>query len=155
MTELTKFEKSGNQFVMKRQYGFGLLVVIGMLAFTIGGIYYKNTAVIWIFGILTILCLISIWAQSFIIDLDKNAFIIKNGLINKPVEIPVADFVNFELVKVKQNLITTNVSLNLYYIKNDKEKCTGIAQGFTTRSMQKLMNEINAILKINEHSRKI
>jgi hypothetical protein len=155
MTELKKFEKSGNQFVMKKQYGFGLLVVIGMLAFTIGGIYYKNTAVIWIFGILTILCFISIWTQSFIIDLDKNAFIIKNGLINKPVEIPVADFVNFELVKVKQNLITTNVSLNLYYIKNEKEKCTGIAQGFTTRSMQKLMNEINAILRINEHSRKI
>ncbi|MFD2942375.1 hypothetical protein [Flavobacterium notoginsengisoli] len=155
MTELKKFEKNGSQFVMKRQYGFGLLVVIGMLAFAIGGIYYKNTAVIWIFGILTILCFISIWSQTFVIDLDKQTFVIKNGLINKPVEIPLSDFVNFELVKVKQNLITTNVSLNLYYIKNNKEKCTGIAQGFTTKSMQKLINEINAILRLNEHSGKI
>ncbi len=155
MTELKKFEKNGNQFVMKRQYGFGLLVVIGMLAFTIGGIYNKNTTMIWIFGILTVLCFISIWSQNFAVDLDKETFIIKNGLINKPMEIPFADFVNFELVKVKQNLITTNVSLNLYYLKNDKEKCIGIAQGFTTRSMQRLINEINEILKLNEHSRKI
>nr|WP_294784289.1 hypothetical protein [uncultured Flavobacterium sp.] len=153
MNELKKFEKNGNQFVMKRQYGFGLLVVGGMLAFTIGGIFYKNTAVIWIFGILSILCFISIWSETFIIDLDKEVFVIKNGLINKPVEIPLSDFVNFELVKVRHNFITTNVCLNLYYIKNDKEKCIGIAQGFTTKSMQMVINEINTILKSNEHSR--
>lgn len=155
MTNLKKFEKNGNLFVMKRQYGFGLLVVIGMLAFAIGGIYYKNTAVIWIFGILTFLCFISIWAQHFSIDIEKKEFIIKNGLVNKPVQIPISNFVNFELVKVKQNFITTNVSLNLYYIKDNKEKCTGIAQGFTARSMQNIINEINEILKLNEHSREI
>lgn len=155
MNELKKFEKNGNQFIMKRQYGFGLLVVGGMMAFTIGGIFYKNTAVIWIFGILSILCFISIWSETFVIDLDKEVFVIKNGLINKPVEILLSDFVNFELVKVRHNFITTNVCLNLYYIKNDKEKCTGIAQGFTTKSMQMVINEINIILKSNEHSRAI
>lgn len=155
MAELKKFEKNGNQFIMKRQYGFGLLVLIGMLAFMIGGIYYKNIAVILSFAVLTIICFIAIWAQSFIIDLDKEEFIIKNGLINKPLQIPLANFLNFELVKIKQNFITTNVSLNLYYIKENKQKCTGIAQGFTTRSMQQLINEINEILLLNAHSRKI
>ncbi|WP_289659920.1 hypothetical protein [Flavobacterium panacagri] len=155
MTTLKEFVKDGNQYTMKRQYGFGLLVVGGMLAFTIGGIYYKNTAVIWIFGILTVLCFISIWSQRFVIDLDRNEFIIKNGLINKPVQILFSDFVNFELVKIKHYLITTNVCLNLYYMKNNKEKCTGIAQAFTTRSIQRLINEINEIVKLNEHSRKI
>lgn len=151
MEELKKFEKDGNQYVMKRQYGFGLVVVGGMLAFTIGGIYYKNSAVIWIFGILTIICFMAIWSQRFVIDLDNNEFIIKNGLINKPVEIPFSDFVNFELVKIKHYLITTNVCLNLYYMKDNKEKCTGVAQSFSTRSIQNLINEIDEILKLNEH----
>lgn len=150
MEELKKFEKVGSQFIMKRQYGFGLVVVIGMLAFTIGGIYYKNTPVIWIFSILTVLCFISIWSQQFIIDMESKEFIIKNGLINKPLQIPLSSFVNFELVKIKHNFITTNVSLNLYYRKDTKEKCMGIAQGFSTRSMQKLINEINEIIQPNE-----
>lgn len=150
MAEFKKFEKVGSQFIMKRQYGFGLVVVIGMLAFAIGGVYYKNTPVIWIFGILTVLCFISIWAQQFIIDMEKKEFIIKNGLINKPLQIPLSNFVNFELVKIKHNFITTNVSLNLYYMKDTKEKCMGIAQGFSTRSMQNLINEINEIIQPNE-----
>lgn len=150
MAELKKFEKVGSQFIMKRQYGFGLVVVIGMLAFTVGGIYYKNTPVIWIFGILTVLCFISIWAQQFIIDMESKEFILKNGLINKPIIIPLSSFVNFELVKIRHNFITTNVSLNLYYRKDAKEKCMGIAQGFSTRSMQKLINEINEIIQPNE-----
>jgi hypothetical protein len=153
MNELKKFTKEENLYVMKRQYGFSLIVVLAMIAFTIGGIYYKNNAVIGIFGVMSVICFIAIWQEGFSIDLDRNEFRIKNGLINKPVLIPIADFLNFELVKVKHNLITTNVSLNLYYIKENKEKCTGIAQGFTTRSMQNLMNEINEIL--DEHSRKI
>ena len=107
---------------MKRQYGFGLIVILAMIAFTIGGIYYKNNAVIGIFGVLAVICFIAIWQEGFSIDLDQNEFRIKNGLINKPVLIPIADFLNFELVKVKHNLITTNVSLNLYYRKENKEK---------------------------------
>jgi hypothetical protein len=155
MSEFKKFTREGNLFVMKRQYGFGLIIVLAMAAFTIGGIWYKNTAMIWIFGILTILCFISIWQQNFNIDLDKEEFNVKNGLINKPIEIPFTDFVNFEMVKIRHNFITTNVSLNLYYRRDNKEKCIGIAQSFSTRSLQILINEINEIISQNEHSRKI
>ncbi|MFD1604330.1 hypothetical protein ACFSJW_24910 [Flavobacterium artemisiae] len=155
MSEFKKFTREGNLFVMKRQYGFGLIIVLAMAAFTVGGIWYKNAAMIWIFGILTILCFISIWQQIFNIDIDKQEFNIKNGLINKPIQIPFTDFLNFELVKIRHNFITTNVSLNLYYMKDNKEKCTGIAQSFSTRSLQILINEINEIISQNEHSRKI
>ncbi|MBE8728315.1 hypothetical protein [Flavobacterium hungaricum] len=155
MSEFKKFTREGNLLVMKRQYGFGLIVVIGMAALTAAGMWNQNSAMIWIFGILTVLCFISIWQENFSIDLHKKAFIIKNGLINKSVEIPFTDFVNFEMVKVRHNFITTNVSLNLYYLKDDKEKCTGIAQSFSTRSLQVLMNEINEILSQDDYSRKI
>lgn len=155
MSDFKKFTRIQNRYVLKKQYGFGLIVVLGMAAFTVGGIWYKNTAVIWIFGILTILCAIAIWQENFYIDLDKREFVIKNGLINKPVQIPFSDFINFEVVKVKQNLITTNVCLNLCYNKQHKEKSIGIVQSFWTRSIQNIINEINQILSLDEHSRKI
>ncbi|PWB26418.1 hypothetical protein [Flavobacterium sp. HTF] len=155
METLQKFTKNGNQYVMKRQYGFGLIVVIGMAALTFAGVWFKNSIMIWIFGILTVLCLISIFINQVVIDMSRKEISIKNGLIIPPVQIPISDFVNFELVKIKQYFVTINVSLNLYYLKNGKEKCSGIAQGLTTRSMQNLLNEIQEILNTNEHSGKI
>jgi hypothetical protein len=152
MEPLQKFAKIKNQYVMKRQYGFGLIVVLGMAAFTFAGLWFKNSMMIWIFGILTVLCLISIFINHVVIDISQKKIIIKNGLIIPPVQIPFNDIINFELVRTKQYFITVNVSLNLYYLKNEKEQCSGIAQGLTTRSMQNLLNEIQEILKEHEHS---
>ncbi|MWB93056.1 hypothetical protein GON26_01665 [Flavobacterium sp. GA093] len=155
MEALQKFTKKGNQYVMKRQYGFGLIVVFGMAAFTFAGIWMKNSAMIWIFGILTVLCLISLFINHVIIDMNQRVILIKNALIIAPVQIPLSDFVNFEVVRIKQYFVTINVSLNLYYLKKGKEQCTGIAQGFTTRAIQNLLNEIQEIIKEDENSGKI
>lgn len=155
METLQKFTKNGNQYVMKRQYGFGLIVVFGMAAFAFGGVLISNTAMIWIFGILTILCLISVFINHVVIDMDQKEILIKNALIIPPVRIPLSDFVNFEVVRTTQYFVTINVSLNLYYIKNGKEQCSGVAQGFTARSMQNLLNEIQEIINTDEYSGKI
>jgi hypothetical protein len=155
MEVLQKFTKKGNQYVMKRQYGFGLIIVFGMAALAFAGIWLKKPVMIWIFGILTVLCLISLFINHVVLDMNRKVILIKNGLIIPPVQIPLSDFVNFELVRIKQYFVTINVSLNLYYLKNGKEQCTGIAQGFTTRAMQNLLNEIHEIIKTDEHSGKI
>ncbi|RZJ52079.1 MAG: hypothetical protein EOO44_12915 [Flavobacterium sp.] len=155
MEPLKKFSLNGEQYVMKRQYGFGLIIVFAMAALAFAGIWFKNSIMVWIFGILTVLCLISIFLNHVVIDISRKEIIIKNGLIIPPVQIHFDDFVNFELVKMKQYFITTNVSLNLYYLKNGKEKCTGIAQGLTTRSMQNLLNEIQEILEAHGNSGEI
>ncbi|MEL1252976.1 hypothetical protein AAEO57_04250 [Flavobacterium sp. DGU38] len=155
METLQKFTKNGNQYVMKRQYGFGLFVVLGMAAFAFAGVLTKNTTMIWIFGILTVVCLISIFINHVVIDMNQKEILIKNALIIPPVRIPFSDFVNFEVVRTTQYFITINVSLNLYYMKNGKELCSGVAQGLTARSMQNLLNEIQEIINTNEHSGKI
>jgi hypothetical protein len=155
MEALQKFTKNGNQYVMKTQYGFALFVVFGMLTLTFAGIGMKNTAMIWIFGILTILCTISIFINHVVIDMDQKEILIKNALIIPPVRIPLRDFVNFEVVRTTQYFVTINVSLNLYYMKNGKEQCSGVAQGLTARSMQNLLNEIQEIINTDEHSGKI
>ena len=155
MEALQKFTKKGNQYVMKRQYGFGLFVVLGMASFAFAGLWMKNTTMIWIFGILTVLCLISIFINHVVIDMNQKEILIKNALIIPPVKIPFSDFVNFEVVRTTQYFVTINVSLNLYYMKNGKELCSGVAQGLTARSMQNLLNEIEEIIRSDEHSEKI
>lgn len=155
MESLHKFTKSGQLYVMKRQYGFSLIVVLGMAAFAFAGVILKNAAMIWIFGILTIICLISVFVNHVEIDMGRKIISIKNGLIIPPVQIPLSDFVNFEVVRTTQYFVTINVSLNLYYMKNGKEQCSGVAQGFTARSMQNLLNEIQEILNTDENSGKI
>lgn len=155
MEPLHKFTKNGQLYAMKRQYGFSLIVVLGMAAFAFAGVILKNAAMIWIFGILTIICLISVFVNHVEIDMGRKIISIKNGLIIPPVQIPLSDFVNFEVVRTTQYFVTINVSLNLYYMKNGKEQCSGVAQGFTARSMQNLLNEIQEILNTDEHSGKI
>lgn len=43
-------------------------------------------------------------------------------------------------------LITTNASLEVHYLKNGKEKSLMVAQGFSKKGMQKLLNELEEIL---------
>jgi len=144
--ELKYFTKSGNQFIMKRDYSFALIISIALAIFAGAGIWIKEMAMFWIFGILSVLSLISIWSKQIIIDLERKEIVVKIGLIGKPFPIPFEDFQNFELVRIKQYLLTTNTSLNIQYLKNGKEKSAMIAQGFTSRSMQNLANEIDEII---------
>ena len=155
MTQLKYFTREGNKYVMKREFGFILLISLGMAAFALGGIWINNMPMFWIFGVLSIFCIISIWSKQVIIDLDAKEIVVKVGLVGKPVPIPLKDFQNFELVRMKQYFITINTSLNVNYIKEGKDKSILIAQGFTTRGMQNLANEIDEILDSNEHPGKI
>lgn len=155
MEQLKYFTREGNKYVMKRELGFVLLISLGLAAFAVGGIWINNMSMFWIFGVLSICCIISIWSKQVILDLDTREFIVKVGLIGKPVTIPLKDFQNFELVRMKQLFITINTSLNVNYLKDGKEKSILIAQGFTTRAMQNLANEIDEILNSHEHSGKI
>lgn len=155
MKEFKKFTQNGNQYIMKRQYGFGFIIVAGMAAISFTGLWLKEATVALVFAGLAILCFIAVWFEHVSIDMDSKEIITKMGLINKPVHVPLADFINFELVKISYNFIPTNVCLNMYYWKDGKEKCAGIAQGFTTRSIQNVINEIEEIIQADEHSRKV
>jgi len=155
MKQLKYFTREGNKYVMKRELGFVLLISLGLAAFAVGGIWINNMPMFWIFGVLSICCIISIWSKHVIIDLDTKVIIVKVGLIGKPVPIMLQDFQNFELIRMKHFFITINTSLNINYLKEGKDKSILIAQGFTAKAMQNLANEIDEILDNNEHSGKI
>ncbi|WP_394776122.1 hypothetical protein [Flavobacterium sp.] len=155
MTQLKYFTKEGNKYVMKKQYGFGLIVTLLLSGIAIVGIVNNKNGIAWFFGILAVLFLISVLLKHVIIDIDKNEISIKSALIAPAAVIPLNNIQNFELVRVRQYLITTNTYLNIYYRKGEKEKGATVSQGFTAKAMQNLANEIDEILDSNGHTRKI
>jgi hypothetical protein len=155
MTQLRYFRREGNKYVMKKQYGFGLIVTLLLGGIAIVGFLNNKNGVTWFFGVLAVLFLISFLLKHVIIDIDKNVISIKNALIAPAAVIPLSDIQNFELVSVRQYLITTNTFLNIYYRKGEKEKGAIVSQGFTAKAMQNLANEIDEILESNGHARKI
>ncbi|QGK73480.1 hypothetical protein [Flavobacterium sp. SLB02] len=153
MTKLKYFKKDANRYVMKKEYTFGLIVSFGLAGIAAAGIWINELGIAWILGILSVLCFISIWIKDVTIDLDKKEFILKSGLIVPSIRVRLQDFQNFELVRTKQYLITTNTSLNICYLKDGKEKYAILSQGFTTQKMQNLANEIDEILHNHEAQR--
>lgn len=152
MNNLKYFTAIGNQYTMKRDYVFLVMVCLALLGLTILGVRIKEPIVSWFFGIMAVVCFISIWSKLVLIDMDEKEFVVKVGLIGKRIEIPFEDFQSFKLVRMKQYFITTNTYLIICYLKDGKQKEAAIAQGMTSKSMQKIANEIDEILLSNEHS---
>lgn len=145
-SELKYFTRNGNVFTMKKEYGFGLIIVAGLSAAAVWGYFAHLPDMIWVFGILALLCFLSIFLKKVVIDLNSKEIITKNGLVNPAVHIPLSDFQNFELVRTQQYWVTINTSLNIRYLRNGKEKYAIVAQGFTSKAMQRILNEITEIL---------
>ncbi len=150
MEELNYFTRLGNVYTMKRQYVHGFTVVAGFCMFALVGPFIDLPEMTWIFGVIAILSLISIYRKKVVIDLAGGEIVAKSGLINSPVHIPLQNFQNFQLVRTTQYFITLNTSLHIIYHQNGEQKYAIIAQGFTTGSMQKIMNEMVEILEANE-----
>lgn len=145
MRELKYFTQNGNQYIMKGQRGFSLVVIIGLAAAAVGGVYAHLPGLTWICGILALLFIVAIFLKRLVIDLDQQAFILKSGLFSTTTTVPFGDFLNFELASVRHSFIIVNTSLNICFTKNGKERALTIAQGFTVRAMQNVLNEIEDI----------
>lgn len=149
------FTQNGNQYTMKRQMGFSLVVIIAMGAAAIAGLFVNKPALTWICGIMTILFILAVALKRVVIDMDRKEIYIKNGLFAPGFSIQFTDFISFQLASVRQSFITTNASLNILYTKNGKEKTAGIAEGFTVRGMQQVLNEVEEIMYSDGHPGKI
>lgn len=149
------FTKNGNQYTMKRQSGFSLIVIVILAAASVAGVYANKPALTWCCGVLTILFALAVLLKRVVIDIDQQEIFLKSGLLAPACTIHFSDFVNFELASVKQSFITVNASLSIVYIKNGKEKKAGIAEGFTVRAMQNVLNEIEEIIYPDGHPQKV
>lgn len=153
MDQLKYFTQEGNIYKMKVKYGFSIFLIAVMLGFTVVGIRTNNQPVIWIFAVLTILIFLSLMTRSLTVDMNKRQIKSKIAFLRPNIEVSIDDIQNFELFTVKNNFITTNVYLNVIYVKKGKEKAVSIAQGFTKKPMQNVLNEIEEIFEKHDNKR--
>ncbi|MCJ8154407.1 hypothetical protein MKJ01_11605 [Chryseobacterium sp. SSA4.19] len=145
-TGIRNFRKEGNRYVLKRQYGFTMIIVLGLTVMAWLGYHSDNKAMLWIFGILAALCLLSVFTERMVIDMDQKALFIKRGLIKPEVRIPFSDITNYQLSRLIYIFVPVNTSLNVEYICSDKMMFAIVAQGFSKRAMQSILNDIEEII---------
>lgn len=147
MQSLKHFTAEGNVYKMKPSYflPIALIIVLPLLSYFIlqEG---KYPVIGWLVLGFAILGFAGMISRSLIIDLNNQEIRAKAALLRPAVRIPLADFQNFELHQLKQGFFTTNTSLNICYLKDGKTKRALIAQGVTTRAMQRILNEIDEII---------
>ncbi|GEJ45963.1 MULTISPECIES: hypothetical protein [unclassified Chryseobacterium] len=138
------FKKVGNRYILKRQYGFGILIVTGLAVMAWVGYNSDNKAMMWIFGIFAAICFLSIYTERMVIDLDAKTLFIKRGL-KAEISIPFSDIGHYQMSRLIYIFIPVNTSLNVCYFTAGEEKFAIVAQGLSKRAMQDILNDIEAI----------
>lgn len=151
--EYRYFKRVGNTFIMKRQYGFATVVVLGLSLLAISGIISDNLTLFYICGFLAVLCAISVFTEKLEINLDHHTIVIKRGLIAPADTIKKVDIRTFELSRLIYIFIPVNTSLNMIYATENQQKVKMVAQGFSSKTMQSILNEIEEILEEGENRR--
>ncbi len=138
---------------MKPQYGSSIILITGLFLFAFAAYYADIYGLMWTMIILGILSFWAIAIKKMNIDINKRELYAKVGLINPSVTISVDNIQRFELLTISNFFLKTNAILSAYYLDdNQKEKSIQIAQGFTVKTMQSILNEIEEII---DNERKI
>lgn len=144
---LKHFKKEGSLYSMKPQYGSAILLILGLLLFAWGAYYVDIYGLMWVMLILGVLSFWAVATKKLNIDMNKKQLYAKVGLAKPPVTISVDRIQHFELFTISNNFLRTNAMLNAYYLdESGKEKSIQIAQGFTVKAMQSILNEMEEIL---------
>lgn len=144
---LKHFKQEGNLYSMKPQYGSSIILITGLFLFAFVAYYTDIYGLMWAMIILGILSFWAIATKKMSIDTNKRELYAKVGLINPSVTIPVDNIQRFELLTISNFFLKTNAILSAYYLDdNQKEKSIQIAQGFTVKTMQSILNEIEEII---------
>jgi hypothetical protein len=151
MNRYRYFTEQGNQYVMKRRYGFALVISVILALCGIGGYVAHMPVVMWISAGVVILFLVSMARESTVIDLAQREMVLTKGLFARKAVVPLDAILQFEMVRVTHTLITVNTSLNVWYRRDGKEKVAMVSNGFTKRAMQNVLNEIEEIIKHAGH----
>lgn len=144
---LEHFKQERNLYNMKPQYGFSIILIIGLFLFAFGAYYANIYGLMWVMLILGILSFWAIASKKLSIDMDRKELYAKVGLVKPAVTISIDNIQRFELFTMSNYLLKTNAILSAYYLdESGKEKSIQIAQGFTVKAMQSILNEIEEII---------
>ncbi|MGE8554140.1 MAG: hypothetical protein ACN6OB_09475 [Chryseobacterium jejuense] len=144
------YKQEGNQYIFKNQPVF--VSVLCLFFLIIAGLVFKDVRVLSLVLIaLVVLIAINFFTKKFVIDMDRKTITGKHTIFVPARTYDLKDFTNFHVLATKYlGFITTNVILSIYFEVDGKEKHLTIGQALTQKGIQKMVNETEDIMKINE-----
>lgn len=146
------YKKEGHVFIFKNQPVFMSIMVIIM--FVIAGLSYKYHFPLlgWFLVALALLMVANFFAKKFVIDPQQQTITCKPSIFVSAKTYSFQDFTNFEVLAMKYlGFLTTNVFLNIHFVVNGKESKFMVGQTITHKGIQKMVNETEDIMRINEN----
>lgn len=144
------YKQEGNQYVFKNQPVF--ITILCLIFLVIAGLIFNNARTISLIMIAVVaLIVINFFTKKFVIDMDRKTITGKHTIFVPAKTYDLKDFTNFHVLATKyMGFITTNVILSIYFEVDGKEKHLTIGQALTQKGIQKMVNETEDIMKINE-----
>lgn len=143
------YKQEGNQYIFKNQPVFVsvlciiFLIVAALLFNSVRTFSYVIIAVV-------VLIMINFFTKKFIIDMDRKTITGKHSIFVPVKTYPIESFRNFHVLATKyMGFITTNVMLSMYFEIDGKEKQLTIGQALTQKGIQKMVNETEDIMNLN------
>ena len=156
MDQLEYFTKESGTYKFKPKIAFKIIMSILLLGVVIAGYTTKVPAFSWLFGILLVMIVVTIFTDKFEIDTNRKMIVLRQGIYMQSRSVPFDKIVGFEMFTTSVNLVRSSVALNLYYEnEKGKEKVIKVAQSMSKKHIQKIMNEVDDILEHNGYQTKI
>lgn len=148
------YKEEGGLFIFKNQPIFSsvLVILIGIAA----GLAYKyNFPLLGLFFIVVAgLIIANFFAKKFVIDPQQQTITCKPSVFVSTKTYAFQDFTNFEVLTTKYlGFITMNVFLNIHFEVNGKEHKFMIGQALSHKAIQKMVNETEDLMRLNENMR--
>ncbi|WP_223606970.1 hypothetical protein [Chryseobacterium sp. OSA05B] len=148
------YKRDGNLLIFKNQPVF--VAVLAILTFIAAGFSYKYKIPLLALFLVAFggLMIANFFAKKFVIDPQQQTITCKPSIFVPTKIYYFQDFTHFEVLAMKYlGFITTNVFLNIYFEVNGKEKKFAVGQALTHKSIQKMVNETEDIMRLNENVR--
>ena len=144
------YKQEGNQYIFKNQPVF--ITILCLIFLVIAGLIFNNARTVSLIMVAVVaLIVINFFTKKFIIDMDRKTIAGKHTIFVPARTYDMKDFTNFHVLSTKYlGLITTNVVLSVYFEVDGKEKYLTVGQALTEKGIQKMVNETEDIMKINE-----
>lgn len=144
------YRQEGNQYIFKNQPVF--VSVLCIIFLIIAALIFNSVKTLsFIIIAVVALIIINFFTKKFIIDMDRKTITGKHSIFVPAKTYAIQDFTNFHVLATKYlGFITTNVMLSIYFEVDGKEKHLTIGQALTHAGIQKMVNETEDIMNIND-----
>lgn len=153
------YKQEGNQYIFKNQPVF--VTVLSLIFLVIAGLIFNSARTVSLIIIaVVVLIVINFFTKKLIIDMDRKTITGKHTIFVPARTYDLKDFSHFHVLATKyMGFITTNVMLSVHFEVDGKEKQLTVGQALTQKGIQKMVNETEDIMNVNdpgnEHNRSL